>query len=206
MGDITKIKTIPATVIFDALDLGYTSTPIEVGIEGKYKDITVDQLGDEIVAKINQGLDVTVKATFKEVDKVLLSKMYGASALASEYTDGQCTGGTSTGDELTEAACTLVGGTWTPATESVLGFGSANVGTNLASTAKLLKLIPNNVAEKNKSLILWKAYPIPGGLKYSGVEENEVEIEFRIIEDKTKPAQISKGYLGNPDMMPNFVE
>lgn len=204
MGDATKIKTIPANVIFDALELGYTSSPIEFLVEAKNKEVTVDQLGDEIVALINQGVDVSLKATFKEVDKSLLEKIYGAAAIASVFTDGTCDVDPST--NTTQALCTGAGGNWTASTSSVLGFGSKNVGTNLAANGKLLKLVPENDAEKDKSLVFWKAYPVPGGLKYSGAEESEVEIEFKVVADKTKPAEIEKGYLGNPDDMPNYLE
>ncbi|WP_417447246.1 hypothetical protein [Kangiella sp.] len=200
-GDVTKIKTLPAFLHYNAKNLGYTSTPIEFIVEGLTKDISVDQLGDEIIAKINQGSNVSLKATFKEVDKAFLLEMYGSAGIASEFTGGSC----SDPQYKDEASCTLATETWTPADETVIGFGSKNVGTNLAANAKPIKVIPTNEAEVANSLYFWLAYPIPGSLKYSGAEENEMEVEFRIIEDKTKPSAVSKGFLGDPAKMPNLV-
>lgn len=200
-GDVTKIKTLPAFLHFNAVNLGFTSTPIEFNVEGLTKDITVDQLGDEVIAKINQGSNVSLKATFKEIDKALLLEMYGSAGIASEFFDGTC----SDSQYTDQATCELNLGTWTPREKSVIGFGSKNVGTNLAANAKPIKVIPTNANEVGNSLYFWKAYPIPGSLKYSGAEENEMEIEFRIIEDKTKDSAISKGFLGDPADMPNHV-
>lgn len=190
--DVTKIKTIPAFVHFGTLDLGSTSSPIEFSIEGKYKDITADQFSDEILAKIVQGSDLKIKATFQEVDETLLEEIYGSAGLAEKYT-GSC----SVGNHTTEAACTGAGGEWTPKTP-VIGFGSSKVGTNLASLTKALKVVPLAASESGKQLYFWKAYPTPGGLKYSGNDTNEVEIEFSIMEDQTKPKAYSKGILGDP--------
>lgn len=179
-GNIENIETVPAFVIFDEMDLGFTSTPIELVIEGLNKEVVVDQFGEEVIALINQGNNVSIRATFKETIEEFKKKIYGAAGLMSEFTDDEAEG-------------------------PVLGIGSANVGTNLATLAKLIKIIPLNDAQKDQSLIGWKATPVPGSLKYSGTEENEVEVEFKLLDDKTKPSAISKCAIGDPDNLPTYA-
>lgn len=203
--NINNIKTIPAFLHYGTLDMGLTDGAIEFTVEGINKEIKADQFGDEVLALINQGSNISFKAIFKEVTKEMLNEIYAQGGLATVYNDGACTGGTSDGSEKTEAECTLQSGTWTPNVNSVLGFGSAKVGTNLASNAKIIKLVPKATSEVDKSLVFWKAYPVPGGINYSGADEATLEIEFKVIEDTTKPTEISKGYLGNPTDIPNFV-
>jgi hypothetical protein len=199
-GNVTNIKTIPCWVEYDGEQVGYTDTPVQFTAEVVKKEISADQTGEEILLEIVQGNNLSVSFTMKEFNRTVIDKIYKDSGLASEFIDGACSDGTST----TEAACLLASETWTPAT-AVLGFGSANRGQNLVSLAKPLKLIPLDDAEKDNIVYIWKASPTPSGFTFSGNDEAVVECEFKAYEDSTKPAEISKAFIGDPVNLPNYV-
>lgn len=200
-GDVTKIKTIPCYVYYDDISLGYTDAPVEFAAEVIKKEVTADQKGEEVLVEIIQGNNLTISTTLKEFDRAKIDKFYKDSGLATEFTDGACSIDPET--NTTEALCTDNSGTWTPGTP-VLGFGSATTGLNLATMAKQLKLVPIDTDEADNIVVFWKASPTPGSLNYSGVDETMLEIEWRAVEDTTKPAAISKAFIGNPTDLPNY--
>lgn len=181
-GDITKIKTLPCYVYYNDVNLGYTDAPVEFAAEVVKKDITADQKGEEVIVQIIQGSNLTVKTTLKEFDRTVIDELYKDAGLASEYTD--TTGGSST---------------------AVLGFGSANVGQNLSSLAKPLKLVPIDDDESANIVYCWLASPTPGSLNYSGVDETMIEVEWNILEDSTKPDEINKAFIGDPAEMTTYI-
>ena len=200
-GDITKIKTIPCWVFFGGVNYGYTDAPVEVSAEVVKKEVQADQTGDEILLSIVQGTNLRVVTTFKEHNKENLKSLYISGGLGTEFTDGVCSIDPET--NTTEALCTAASGDWTPSTP-VIGIGSATRGLNLATSAKELKLVPIDPAERENTLVAWKASPSPGGFTYSGTEESMIEVEFSIFSDSTKPAGADKAFIGDPDNMPNY--
>lgn len=202
-GNTTNFKSLPSFAKFGTLQIGYTATPWEITIEGVNKDVSADQTGDEILALLNQGNNVTLKSTCKEITKDFLKTVFGAAGLMSEFTDGVCD--IDPGNNTTQALCTGAGGIWTPSASPVLGIGSAFNGVNINTLALPITLTPKDPAEVAWSFVGWKALAVPGSIKYSGAEENECEIELRLVADDTKPTAISKCYIGDPSMMPNYV-
>lgn len=203
-GDVTKIKTIPCWLEYDGEQLGYTDAPVEFTSEPIVKDVQADQAGDEILLSIIQGNNLTIATTLKEFNRTVYEKLVKDSGLATEFTDGVCS--VDPGSNTTQALCEDNSGTWTPSASSVIGFGTATRGTNTAALAKTLKLVPLDDTEKENIIYFWKAVPrITGPLPYSGNDEAKLQVEFRALEDTTKPAAIAKAFMGDPAMLPNYI-
>ena len=201
-GNLENIKTLPCIIEYDGELVGYSDTPVQFTAEVVKREVTADQTGEEILLDIVQGNNLSVSFTMKEFKRTIVDKIYKDAGLASDFVDGSC----SAGGHTTQAACELAGETWTPnASGGVLGIGSANRGKNLVTLAKPLKLTPIDEAEKNNIVYIWKASPTPSGFSYSGSEETTVECEFKAYEDGTKPTEISKAFIGDPALLPNYI-
>lgn len=190
--DTTALGPDPRYLEFNGVSLGSSSSPVDLKIETKTKDIVCDQLGEEVIDTINTGVNFEVTTTLKEVTVALLKSM--TEAIAVSEIPGVC----SLPEHTDQAACELATETWTPGTE-VLGFGTSKIGTNYSSIAQKLVARPLNAADDDYSddWCFWKAYPVIEGITFSGNDDLELPVTFKIIADTTKPKAVSKVVKGD---------
>lgn len=166
------LGTDPRYLVFGTTNLGATSGPIELKKSAKIKDIKCDQYGDEVIDQIFQGEDMEIIATLKEVDAKMLRLLWaGINAI----------------DPTIEAA-----------KKDGIGFGTSQAGTLMSTLAKQLTCLKLSAAtgdvDKADQIVFYKAYPITEGLKFSGNDDKEIQVTFKILADPTKDAKESKGF------------
>lgn len=156
-------------------DLGILGGPIEVNIEPEVHEVKDDRLGDEPLATILKSSKVKIKATFSEIDKAFYKTLLDGFGLKAI---------TPTGTGTTE----------------VIAGGTGQNGVNLSANAKMLVLKPMNKTDDDKTedIAFFKAIPkLSGGMKFTGNEQHNVEVEFTIIPDESMKADNNKFVIGD---------
>ena len=156
-------------------DLGILAGPIEFNIEPEVHEVKDDRTGDEPLALILKSSKVKIKATFSEIDKTFYKTLLDGFGLKAI---------TPTGEGATE----------------VIASGTGQNGVNLSANAKMLVLKPmgKTDADKSEDFAFFKAIPkLSGGMKFSGSEQHNVEVEFTIIPDETMKADNNKFVFGD---------
>lgn len=158
-----------------ALDLGMLAGAVEVTIEPEQHEVKDDRVGDEPLALILKSSKVKIKASFQEIDQTFYEKLLDGFGLAAT----------------------------TPSKEGatkVIANGTGLNGTNMSSNAKrlVLKAMGSTDSDHSDDICFWKAVPkLSGALKYSGSDQHNVEIEFTVIPDETKPSNVNKFVMGD---------
>lgn len=156
-------------------DLGILAGPIELSIEPEVHEVKDDRIGDEALATILKSSKTKIKATFSEIDKTFYKTLLDGFGLKAITPEG-------------------VGAT------EVIASGTGLNGVNLSSNAKMLVLKPMNKtdADKTEDIAFFKAIPkLSGGMKFSGNEQHNVEIEFTIIPDESMKSDNNKFVIGD---------
>lgn len=104
MADATKVAIGACQVTYNGVDLGHTLDGVQVIIEQKFQDLTVDQYGSTPVNKALIGQKVTAKFKLAEITATNLSKAIEGGALTSTTRE---TFGTDAGFLLSTTAALL---------------------------------------------------------------------------------------------------
>lgn len=154
-----------------ALDLGYLDGNVEATFEETLLEVKAHQTGANLLAELRQGHVTEVTLTMKECDPDHLKDIFARGAGATH---------------------TPSGGT------EVFGWGTSRQGLNTVVQARRLVLHP--VAEGSsalKDVCLWKAYPMPDTLVFSGEDMKTLGLTFKTYIDDSKPDEINRWMQGD---------
>jgi hypothetical protein len=82
-----NVKLGVCTVLFDAIDLGYTKGGVEVTVETQTHEVTVDQFGSTPIAELITGRNVSVAVPLAETTLENLVKIMPGAELITDAGD-----------------------------------------------------------------------------------------------------------------------
>lgn len=166
---LANITVKPCVVTWNSTDLGFTEGDIEISMEEQGVDITAHQTGSEILDHIRTGSNVEVTVTLKETSVAQLKTLFE-----------------------------VAGGTYTPgAGTSASGWGSSQRFAGQLADSQLLVLKPVGAGDNLGNVSFWKAYPMVSSLVISSENPRNVSVSFKIFDDTTKQATVSKFIVGD---------
>tara|TARA_R110001632_G_scaffold52197_6_gene129729 strand:+ start:1300 stop:2199 length:900 start_codon:yes stop_codon:yes gene_type:complete len=148
------------------IDLGNTSSGIEVTLEGSNIEVTADQTGPLVLAELIQATVSSLTVDLQDLSEERLNLL-----IAEGFGDSH-----------------------TPTTGTrLVGYGTSKIGTNSLEIAGRLTLHPIRLEDNDRSADMnyWKTVPNVTSTNYSGTEKRVLNVEFKALVDEFKPEEIS---------------